>query len=1342
MCFGHIKLDYNDKVLTNIMNSIPKYSIKSILSVLFYFLLGNLIIPLEASAAFILADQTNAPATVDLTVSFPADWIHWGYVPLDIDRKNGVTAQISDYTKVGGASPGPTDLVSGAYSWSDGIAPGGNISATRTGERVFQVGKGFQFTVPADTTLKTLRVYVGSSSAQGLLTATLSDASAPDYTITIDQASGRSSREVSLDFIAGADGQTLTVSYVVTGSNAANSFITLESAALENVGTIDVPTLTGSMTTVSNINLTTKGPTDWVHWGRISSEPWDRKAGITPLLSDQTHVGIDVSPTSTATDTRYDWFDGQPNTQVFTQTGLRVFDINKGMSFTAPANTSVKTLKVYVGLNGAAQARFTATLSDGSALPYSTVVSQTSGRNTTEFTLNYQAAAAGQTLLVSFVRDNALTTGSWVTLEAAKLLGTTGFTLPPASPPASVTASDDSFTTKIALGWDSVGGATSYDVYRSTTAGSSGTLQDSPTGTSFDDTTAIEGSDYFYSVIACNSVGCTDFSTQDAGRRAISAPTGVAASDDEFTTKIAVNWTSVPVANSYEVYRSTTLGDNGTLLDSSATNNYDDTSAVVGTSYYYSIKACNSGGSCSDFSSQDVGTRAILVVIPEIPTGVAASDDSFTDRVAVNWNPTSGATSYEVYRSTVSGSNGVLIAPSIGINSYDDNTANAATDYFYNIKACNSAGCSGFSAQDPGRRAETVPTNPPGTISASDDVYPDKVAINWDAVAGSTYYNVYRSTVMGNNGTLVAPSITGTSYDDTSAEVNTIYYYSVKACNSAGCSAFSAQDAGSRTDPLAPVFTKVPDDITTDATGLLTPVDIGSAIATDSVDGELIAEPDLVGPFESGRHIITWSVKNSSGITATAQQIVDVQPMADFQLAQNVGEGGLATVTVHLSGQAAVYPVTIPYTVSGTAGPGDHDATSGDVVITQGTTGQITFNVVADELPDEGETIIITMGALSNAATGTSISHVSTIIGENLPPQVQLISTQTPLVSNSIVTDQGNVVISTSVKDPNPVDTHTFDWSQSDNILVPVEGPGSNTFTFDPSSIPAGVYVVRVTVTDDGTPPESTTTELMLRVDTSRLVLTTSDSDNDGINDVTEGYGDSDNDGIPDYLDAVTDPALLPGSSAEQMTYMLQVNPGLTMKLGQTAIASDRNSASVTEQNIADNGGIGGAVGLNSSDDNFAYSLGIFDFAVSNLPITGQSINIVIPVQGSIPDGATYRIYLQGLGWQDFVEDANNKISSTMGAPGVCPLPDNISYTDGLGAGHYCIQLTIEDGGPNDTDGEANSVIRNLGAVAQPAATIQNNPDQAASSGGGGGGYILMLISMIFLATRKPARTS
>jgi hypothetical protein len=98
---------------------------------------------------------------------------------------------------------------------------------------------------------------------------------------------------------------------------------------------------------------------------------------------------------------------------------------------------------------------------------------------------------------------------------------------------------------------------------------------------------------------------------------------------------------------------------------------------------------------------------------PPAPTGVSASDGTFTDRVQVSWSASTGATYYQVFRHTSNNSSSAtLLSSSFPSSPYNDTSAVAGTTYYYWIKACNSGGCSSFSASDSGyRQVTTPPTN-------------------------------------------------------------------------------------------------------------------------------------------------------------------------------------------------------------------------------------------------------------------------------------------------------------------------------------------------------------------------------------------------------------------------------------------------------------------------------------------------------------------------------------------------------------------------------------------------------------------------------------------------------
>ncbi len=92
----------------------------------------------------------------------------------------------------------------------------------------------------------------------------------------------------------------------------------------------------------------------------------------------------------------------------------------------------------------------------------------------------------------------------------------------------------------------------------------------------------------------------------------------------------------------------------------------------------------------------------------------------------------------------------------------------------------------------------SVPPPPPAP-SASDLAvqYAGSVHIAWPAVAGASSYRVYRCTTTATSTCVQLAAPTATVYTDNDAQAGTVYYYRVRACNSVGCSGYSAPNAGS-----------------------------------------------------------------------------------------------------------------------------------------------------------------------------------------------------------------------------------------------------------------------------------------------------------------------------------------------------------------------------------------------------------------------------------------------------------------------------------------------------------------------------------------------------------------
>jgi cytochrome c peroxidase len=100
----------------------------------------------------------------------------------------------------------------------------------------------------------------------------------------------------------------------------------------------------------------------------------------------------------------------------------------------------------------------------------------------------------------------------------------------------------------------------------------------------------------------------------------------------------------------------------------------------------------------------------------------------------------------------------------------------------------------------------SAPTN----FAASDDVYNNKVGLNWDAVRGATNYRIFRNTVNNSStATEVGTTATANFFDTTAPAGQTLFYW-VRAETGSAASNFSAPDTGVRTGtaqqgPVAPL---------------------------------------------------------------------------------------------------------------------------------------------------------------------------------------------------------------------------------------------------------------------------------------------------------------------------------------------------------------------------------------------------------------------------------------------------------------------------------------------------------------------------------------------------------
>ena len=327
--------------------------------------------------------------------------------------------------------------------------------------------------------------------------------------------------------------------------------------------------------------------------------------------------------------------------------------------------------------------------------------------------------------------------------------------------------------TNITLRWDSVSGATSYDVlfhgntYRVT--GTSKTISGLTANTS-----------YNYQVRSNNANGSSSYSQAKTIKTLPYAPsTYPTVKATASTDSVTLTWNAVTGATDYELYF------NGKTTTVQGTS-YKATGLSDDTSYSYRIRSHNEGG-YSGYSSYMTVRTALKA--PGVPTGLRATSGS--DYVSVSWNSVSKAQSYDLYF------NGVIYNTT---STYRTITGlRPETTYQCQVRAKNAAGSSPYSAAC-SVRTQVAPPGTPANVRA--EAGTDSVTVSWGSVSGATGYKLLF------NGALYI--VTGNSKTISGLKPGTEYVYSVCASNAGGNSAFSAE----QTVKTIAVGPAVPSDVT------------------------------------------------------------------------------------------------------------------------------------------------------------------------------------------------------------------------------------------------------------------------------------------------------------------------------------------------------------------------------------------------------------------------------------------------------------------------------------------------------------------------------------------------
>ncbi|MCH2557915.1 MAG: InlB B-repeat-containing protein [Alcanivorax sp.] len=450
----------------------------------------------------------------------------------------------------------------------------------------------------------------------------------------------------------------------------------------------------------------------------------------------------------------------------------------------------------------------------------------------------------------------------------------------------------------------------------------------------------------------------------------------------------------------------------------------------------------------------------------------------------------------------------------------------------------------------------------------------------------------------------------------------------------------------------------------------------------------------------TGRYTLLFSDAVSGEITEVT---IDVLPYLAFTSSHRRAlREDTSALTLWLSDEPIEYPVTA--TLNGS----DMGFESQSVSLFENDARRLELAVPTGA----GDTAAVDLTDLDSALPGNPVQQALTLQSDPLPLSLELTVTQGLLMDTRVVgRDRGTVIIHV---DAGGAQVDQYDW-QAENLPLSSNG---NQAAFNLETLEAGSYEIAVTATTADTRG--------VALATLQVVET---CPTEGCYALAQRVPPSAN----PFADEPHRLALCPGSrvslcGGEQKAYLETAGP-FRLALGTTS--SNQSWAS-------------GEFALGVSDgslprDNAYLHQGVaVDFEIQALDQPGETVPVAIPLVGDtvIPAGAVWRKYLNG-GWHLFLEDAFNQLhSAPKNGLGLCPVVSADSWTPGLTEGDACVRLMIQDGGPNDADGQADGVIRDPGTLAVKRAD-EARPEDLWGGGGAAGGLMVGLLSLLALRRRR-----
>lgn len=247
-----------------------------------------------------------------------------------------------------------------------------------------------------------------------------------------------------------------------------------------------------------------------------------------------------------------------------------------------------------------------------------------------------------------------------------------------------ISASVNAATGTPRIKWSSIKDAQYYRIYRSTSRSGEYEYLKSTSSTAYTDTSARVGKNYYYKVKSVNlDYGKFSGFSNVVNRACDLKQPQVTMKVQTATGKPKLTWEDLSGAIQYRIYRSTSGDGSYSLLKTTTSTTFIDTSASVGQNYYYKIMAIHTNSAANSAYSEAVN-RVCDLAKPVVTITRSSGDPK------IRWDTVAGAEKYYIYRATSKSGPYTHVKTAITARTYTDTTATAGKTYYYKVKAIHS----------------------------------------------------------------------------------------------------------------------------------------------------------------------------------------------------------------------------------------------------------------------------------------------------------------------------------------------------------------------------------------------------------------------------------------------------------------------------------------------------------------------------------------------------------------------------------------------------------------------------------------------------------------------------